>query len=170
MTQPIYTDLRTVMGAAQDWLASALGWTIERVVVNDPDVMKTHYQAEQYVIIWFASSKITMKGGGRADTWEDIDLTFTLRTRYAVDDPTSGLLWLTDAAQGHATVRHQILDALSDHVLKDVDPDGNWLTVRGLLPKGSPRIKRTADKSWGESVLVFSAQYRLSLTTPFVPW
>ncbi len=170
MTLPIYTDLRTIMGAAQTWLTTSLDWTPERVIVNDPAFVK-NFNAEQYVIIWFAGSRITMRGGGRADTLEDIDLSFTLRTRYAVDDATSGLAWLTDAEAGHSTERHQILDALSDHVLKDHDPDGNWLTVRGLLPKGSPRIQRSKpDSSWGESVLTFSAQYRLAFTTPYVPW
>ncbi len=180
MTQPIYTDLRTVMGAAQAWLASYLDWSIERVAINDPDVITTHFQAEQYVIVWFGGSRIEMKGGGRADTWEYVDLTFTLRTRLALDDPSSGLIWLADAAMGHATVRHQMLDALTDHVLKAVDPDGNWLTANGLKPTRSPKIRRgvgrkswnagAADSSWGESTLAFSADYRLAFTTPYVPW
>ncbi len=172
MTTVINTDLRTVMRSAQVWLASALDWPIERVAVNDPDVMPLNFQADQYVVIWFASSDLSIKGGGRCNTQEDIRLTFTLRTRLALDDATSGLIWLTDAADGHATIRHQILDCLLDHVLKDVDPDGNWLIVRGLKPAPCPKIRRNKkpDTSWGECTLTFSALYQLNLTTPFVPW
>lgn len=178
------TVLRTTPGpiflACQAALMAKTGWPAERVIIVDPELFPGHTQAEQYVTLWLAHqtpNMATFEGGGRCDTRYTMEIEATLYTRYAVDEASSDLAWLTDASLGHFAAGTLILDAMiafqpTDNYATDLTgATGNWLCTEPIKPapisrplKRQKRVKGRGDPDWGASRFSFQAVYMPALT------
>lgn len=167
------TRLDRVVLALQAQLESALGWPSERVLVVDPEKLSFDPQADQYVCLWpetgFPEVPI-LEGAGRLDARHTVRLGVLARTRYAVDEPSSSLHWLTNSSLGHLVLLHNLWDALLNYQPTDTgDSAGNWLVVAPLVPVQSSRPRgRKPQKEWGESTLTFQFTYLLDLNTSYL--
>lgn len=174
MAAVIKTRLDLVLLGIQTRLIAALSWPAERVLIMDPDAIDYDPQADHYLMIWPESESPNapiFQGAGRYDTRVTERVTFTIRTRYMVDETTSLQAWLTDASQGHLRARHRVWDALVAYqVTDDGTESGNWLVACPIEPAsgGRPRKTRQRAPGWGESSLSFSVTYVLDLDITYV--
>jgi hypothetical protein len=159
--------------ACQAQLVHQLGWPLERVLIADPRVVLDHPEADQYLLLWLVDGIPDLpcfEGGGRVDFRVAMRLSVTLRTRYAVDEATSHLAWLTDTGLGHAVALFNIHNALvayqpTDNYAQDLSGNtGNWLCVEPIKPAPVGRLGIEPKRpEWGESVLGFVATFEAAV-------
>lgn len=174
MATVVPTSLDVIILAVQARLIASLGWPAERVLVMDPalfDALDLTPQADAFLLLWpdtETPDRPIFVGAGRLDTRATERILVEVRTRTALDEPQSRLVWLTDSVQGlgHiACARHPVLDALIGWLPSDAA--GDALTTCPLAPANGQRP--TGDRKrpeWGRSTLYFDVQYVLKLTVP----
>ena len=168
MAVPIPTTLDQIVLAVRTQLMAwpALSLPAERCLVTDPAKLTFHPEGDAYLWIWpdFESADLpVLFGAGRLDCRMAERIEVGIRSRFAVDESSSALAWLTDATLGHCPLRTAVWDALIQWL--PTDAVGNALTVEPLVPARGARPRLDpAEKEWGESVLAFEATYILALT------
>lgn len=186
----IKSRLDTIMLAIQAQLMIVTTFPIERVLICDPESLDFNPHGDQYLILWPDSEPAVLPdviGSGRINCQVTDRFAAYVRTRFAVDESSSALKWLTDASLGHIALRHKVWDALID--FQSVDGSDNILHFPILPAAGTrmrrgtpshisraagqartaggtfaPGLKAPSDKGWGESILWFDVRYALDLT------
>ncbi len=165
----ITTDLGTLMLAFQQQLMAATGFPIERAIIGAPEEFDFHPHGDQYLMLWpdiEGNDRPSTIGSGRINTDMTDRFGVMVRTRLALDDTPSGLIWLTNAQLGHLVLRQLVWNTLIDFQAQDQDE--NILNFP-ILPASGARAGRgkrpPLDKTWGESTLWFDVTYQLALDT-----
>lgn len=178
------------MLAVQAQLMSVTAFPAERVLICDPESMDFNPHGDQYLVLWPDAEPAMIgdvSGSGRINCQVTDRFFVYVRTRFAVDESSSALKWLTDSSLGHIALRHSVWNALID--FQAVDASNNIIcfpiwpsaggrpwrgmqrfvskkaTQRRVEGKFAPGQAAPKDKSWGESVLAFDVRYQLALDT-----
>ena len=161
----------------QAQLMSVLGFPAERVLIAPLEVFNDYYpQGDQFVAIWPRDEHPDIpnyNGAGRINMEATVVIDVTLRTRYAVDETTSRLAWLTDTGLGHLIARAGIWNALVAFQPTDngdlTGNSGNWLCVQpigplvGRTPNAGAKVKPPPPPGWGSSTVSFELKYQMLL-------
>src|SRR5438445_6030753 len=121
-TTHIPTSLDLLMLGVRTQLMTALSFPGERVLLCDPESLDFHPHGDQYVILWpdlEGNMLPDVAGSGRINCQMTDRFAVHVRTRFAVDESSQAVQWLTNASLGHIILRHKIWDALIDFQVRD---------------------------------------------------
>jgi hypothetical protein len=166
----IRTKLSAILPLIRQRLMDVLQLRPEAVIETAEDDLPPDPLGDQY--LWLrprdqGPNLPVIDGGGRIDARMNRTIAVTLRTRYAADEGTSNLAWLTDATYGHLDKEHAIYDALLN--FQPTDLAGNWLVTQPLKPRGGTNPKKDAKaKEWGQSTVDFEVSYEMDLNQSYL--
>ena len=169
-------------------LMASLKFPQERVLLCDPESLDFHPHGDQYLLFWAdpePASTPDSIGSGRINTQFINRLEVRVRTRFQVDEASQAMKWLTDQRLGHVRVRTAVYNALCEFQVQDangnilnfpIQPVAGGRPGRGWRSTAKSGQRREAgrfvsgqavpaDKSWGESVLLFDVRYAATLDT-----